>query len=251
MKTLLAFLAICIGLSLHSQTILTADGLAGLTTTPSAGITNVTGGLVGWWKFDENTGTSAADSSGVGNNGTFNGTPLWTNGVIGSALSFAGSGQDVVIASTSFPSTNNDRTICMWIKPYSYPAWAMPFCYGTASGGNAFSILWNNAVNKLTVGKFGANASGVNTTGFTTNSWQHFAVTLSGGSSIAYYFNGVTNGTATLAGINTVVSVARIADCIPGYGVPSYAGELDDVRIYNRALTTDEITLIYNWRGKP
>ena len=47
--------------------------------------------LVGWWRFDEGSGTIANDSSGNGNDGTFNGDPQWVVGYFGGALEFDGS----------------------------------------------------------------------------------------------------------------------------------------------------------------
>jgi len=46
--------------------------------------------LAGWWKFDEGSGTTANDSSGNENHGTFNGDPQWVNGKFGKALKFDG-----------------------------------------------------------------------------------------------------------------------------------------------------------------
>ena len=42
--------------------------------------------LVGWWKLDEMSGTTVADSSGTGNDGTFVGDPVWVGGIIGGAV---------------------------------------------------------------------------------------------------------------------------------------------------------------------
>ena len=47
--------------------------------------------LVAWWRFDENSGTPAADSSGNGNDGTLVGGAQWTDGQLGGALEFNGS----------------------------------------------------------------------------------------------------------------------------------------------------------------
>ena len=46
--------------------------------------------LVGWWRLDDGAGTTAADSSSGGNDGTFVGSPQWTAGKVGGALSFDG-----------------------------------------------------------------------------------------------------------------------------------------------------------------
>ncbi|MHC4169520.1 MAG: hypothetical protein ACYSWQ_21445, partial [Planctomycetota bacterium] len=46
--------------------------------------------LIGWWKLDEGSGTTTADSSGSGLDGTFVGDPSWTDGMFGKALSLDG-----------------------------------------------------------------------------------------------------------------------------------------------------------------
>jgi hypothetical protein len=51
--------------------------------------------LVGWWRFDDGSGTTAMDSSGNGNDGTLNGGAQWTDGQIGSAIQFNGTDSSV------------------------------------------------------------------------------------------------------------------------------------------------------------
>ena len=74
-------------------------------------------GLVGYWKFDESSGTTAADSSGQGNNGTLSGGPVWqpTGGKVGGALSFDGIDDRVDIAGSVAYATQN--------APFSFSAW--------------------------------------------------------------------------------------------------------------------------------
>ncbi|MCJ7673795.1 MAG: hypothetical protein MUO33_01430, partial [Sedimentisphaerales bacterium] len=57
--------------------------------------------LVGWWKLDEASGTTAADSSGNAHNGTLNGNPQWVTGYFGGALEFDGGGDYVEISYSS------------------------------------------------------------------------------------------------------------------------------------------------------
>ncbi len=57
---------------------------------------NADPGLVGWWRLDEGSGTTAYDSSGNGRHGTLLGNPQWVTGKIGGALEFDGQGNDRV-----------------------------------------------------------------------------------------------------------------------------------------------------------
>src|SRR5262249_49373042 len=56
----------------------------------SANAAAPTQGLIGYWKFDESTGTTAIDSSGLGNNGILTNGPTWTSGKVNGALGFDG-----------------------------------------------------------------------------------------------------------------------------------------------------------------
>ncbi|HCO92906.1 MAG TPA: hypothetical protein DIU00_02965, partial [Phycisphaerales bacterium] len=72
--------------------------------------------LIGWWTFDEGTGTIAADSSGLGNDGTLGGNPTWIAGHIGGALDLDGTGDYVALDGIVDDLTSDDITISVWIK---------------------------------------------------------------------------------------------------------------------------------------
>ncbi len=71
--------------------------------------------LVGWWRFDDGSGTTAMDSSGNGNDGTLNGGAQWTDGQIGGAIQFNGS--DSFVAAPHIPLNSQSFTIAMWVNP--------------------------------------------------------------------------------------------------------------------------------------
>ena len=75
-----------------------------------------TDGLVGWWKFDEGSGTVAYDSSGNGHDGNLTNGPSWTTGKIGGALSFDGVDDYVEIKNYYGISANDPRTASAWLK---------------------------------------------------------------------------------------------------------------------------------------
>ena len=94
--------------------------------TTQAALINPHPGLVGWWSFNEGTGTIAGDSSGNGNTGTINGA-TWVDGKYGKALSFNGVNNYVEIGDTLDPQLS-DFTFISWIK--------------TATGGSQLLIKW-------------------------------------------------------------------------------------------------------------
>src|SRR5205823_6247258 len=81
---------------------------------------DITSSLVAWWKFDEGLGTTAADSSGGGRNGTLNNGPTWIAGKIGSNAVNLDGVDDYIDVGTSNPMAANVITIAGWVNSPSY-----------------------------------------------------------------------------------------------------------------------------------
>src|SRR3989344_8523640 len=101
-----------------------------------------TSGLVGYWTFDEGSGTTANDSSGNNNTGTLINGSTWTTGKIGGALSFDGTNDYVLINSTAIGA--GDISACAWIYLKSLPP-------------NRFNTILNNSKFYFAVDTFGGN----------------------------------------------------------------------------------------------
>jgi Concanavalin A-like lectin/glucanases superfamily len=78
-------------------------------------------GLVGWWKFDETSGTSAADSSGNGNTGTLQAAASWTAGKINGALYFNGTTQFVTASDSASLDLAGSWTVSAWVNLTALP----------------------------------------------------------------------------------------------------------------------------------
>lgn len=207
-----------------------------------------TNGLVGYWPFNGN----ANDESGNGNNGTVNGATLTTdrNGNVNSSYSFDGV-DDFIQVQT--PSLNNAISISFWaFDEGSYP--------------NSYSLNPRYVSSEFCNGGF-ALVNNVNTPGgifFTRNrgntSTEMFASlspTYQINQYITFTYDGI-NGKFYLNGnlINTVANSGSISQsanmffgksgCIFGQMIDAFKGKLDDIGIWNRALTQQEITNIYN-----
>jgi PA14 domain/Concanavalin A-like lectin/glucanases superfamily len=74
--------------------------------------------LVAWWRFDDGSGTTAADASGNGNDGTLVGGTQWVAGQLGGAIQF--NGTDSYVRATHIPLNNRSFTITMWVNPVLY-----------------------------------------------------------------------------------------------------------------------------------
>lgn len=212
-----------------------------LNTTPQS-VSCTVNGLAAWWKFNGDMN----DSSGNGKNLTNNGATSTTgqNGAVNNAFSFNGAGNNATVANVM--NMNNDFTISMWIKGSEISSWRWILNlnnYGTANDGgitfttNAYKIRWS-------YGAWFTDALLVANTTTDSVSWYHVAFGRSGGTLFSY-LNGASAGIFQNAASNNINTSASLKLGQGPSGSDWYGGSLDDVRIYNRALSTSEISSIY------
>ncbi|MCX6345096.1 MAG: family 43 glycosylhydrolase [Armatimonadetes bacterium] len=212
-------------------------------------VTPITAGLVAWYKLDETGGATASDSSGNGKNGSLINGPVWVSGKIGNALNFDG-GDDHVQLPNGLMSAINDFTICAWVKLDVNNGWNRIFDFGT--GNSNYMFLSPSAGGgplryAITTTSNGSEQIVDAPSKLATGSWQHVTVTLSG-TTCRLYLNGAQVGQNTAMtlkpsglGTTTQTWIGKSQ-----WGDPLFDGLIDDFRIYNRALSTTEITQIYN-----
>jgi len=211
-------------------------------------------GLVGYWPFDEGTETIAYDYSGNGNNGTLldasptnadgNTPPQWTTGKIGGALSFDGV-DDYVDTLLIFNSPSR-FTVIAWIN--------LPITQGTQKNiaGTSYRhpqllILGGNLV-RIQFGDL-TGFPGVNSTiSIPNNEWHHVVGTWNG-ITLRIYIDGVLNNTYNPG--SSPINNTQYHFQIGAFGPPNsnlrqlIQGLIDEVRIYNRALSDSEIKVLY------
>ena len=197
-------------------------------------------GLVGYWKFEEGSGTTVNDSSGNGNNGTIY-EATWVSGKYGSALIFDGINDYVNINSANdIPTGTSNRTIEAWFKT-SYdnspgPQQKAIVSYGNASFSQYFSLA-HFTNNKLGVGGFGNDC--ISDITINDGNWHHGAATYDG-TTVSIYVDGVLNVTCAKS-FNTVLTKFEIGTASGWWGNPYFNGTIDEVKIYNRVLSAEEI----------
>lgn len=213
---------------------------------PAAGACGIHGGsviddLIAAWKFNGN----ANDSSGNGINGTVTGATLTTgkNGAANSAYNFNGVDQYINFgngASFNQPSV----TFAAWIKPTVLSGYqnilAKEFQYKYRLNGANIDVL---------VAANGAAWATVSTTSasLVAGSWQHVAVTISSNpNQITVYKNGVALNSYTYSGPITAFSTRNLYSATYSPNAEMFNGDMDDARVYGRALTAAEIQSIYN-----
>jgi hypothetical protein len=194
---------------------------------------SLSSGLIAHYTFDDGT---AADSAGS-NNGTLTGGPTPVAGKVGSgALSFDGV-DDVVSSGASVNVASSDQfSYSFWIKAPQTSGAPVSFGVYRACGRDGMSI-------RCTVD---GDSSGSATVGSVyDNAWHHI-VFINNGNTQTIYKDNVQGGSATETK-STQGGILRM-----GNGLSSssfFGGQLDDVRIYDRALTTDDIGALYALGG--
>ena len=207
------------------------------------------GPLVGHWKFDEGSGTTAADSSGNGATGTLVDNPAWVTGKVGGALSFNGTTHLVSIPNQpSWDTVSSTYTVAFWVKVNQIEDYAGAVAVGNwgtrdleiTTTGNR----WNARIN--TTG--GPNGWGCDLTsstlGYLTtvdNTFHHVALVLNAAASRCHlYSDGVL--VATDEYVDGTTSFGTQSLHIGGFGDANrLQSVIDDVRLYNAALTQTEI----------
>ena len=192
-------------------------------------------GLVGYWPMDEGTGTTTADLSGNNKTATlFNGI-TWSSCKISKCLSFDGDNDYATF------NTINAGTV------YSLSVWVYP---GAATSTDWFNILSNKGQPQFGMpdGTLNAQLYGrVTGSVLTRNDWSNVIV-VRNGDNHKIYINGVLINQANVAvGADYYwVIGAFVFDSADITAREPWNGLLDDIRIYNRPLPTDEISAIYN-----
>jgi len=211
-------------------------------------------GLVGHWKLNETSGPTAVDSSGNGNDGTFTNSPTPTTGQVGGALEFSGD--------TGATATNDRVAIAdpasgildFGSNSFSYGLWV----YATGSAGNYDMPLSKGGGNITNPGydlEFGAGSwvsyicdgdechtRTVSAAPILNTCTPIMIVTDRTGNTHGIYVNGSLLSAAAIPGTFGSLSNTRAVNIGSGnLGGNPFLGKVDDVRIYNRALSAPEV----------
>ena len=201
-------------------------------------------GLVGWWSFDgkDMAGTTAYDRSGNANNGTLTNGPTRAIGKIGQGLKFGANDTDDKVSITS----NFDGTGAVSVSAWMYPRGGGGGGFGRIITNEQLFVAVRGSDSSLLVSRdSGANACASLASVWAVNNWYHvIMISPASGATAQWYINGldVTNE----AGCGTPVSATSWNIGNNAESSRSFNGSIDDVRIYNRALTADEIKRLYN-----
>ena len=208
--------------------------------------------LIGWWRFNNEIGETSSyfkDWSNWGNDGTCSGTtcPISTPGRFGTALNFDGSNDYVDVGTGSDLDINDAITVETWINTSENKA--VQFIAGRGDTGySGWFLSWEEGTIQFKVGSGSAEVRPVYP-GNQINTWYHVVGTYDR-TSAKLYINGENKDTVPFTSPINYGSIARtwIGQIPGGGGTPAryFNGKIDEVRIYNRSLSPEEINASYN-----
>lgn len=209
---------------------------------------NINDGLVGYWSFDgpDVSGTTATDRGSGAQNGTLTSSIITTvSAIVGQGLNFNG-GHIAIPSGDTALNLTGDVSISLWIKTVPGTNSVGMIAFGDSGGGTG-GYLFSLGGGGLTSGTatfFTTNGGWDGSTNtINDGAWHHTVVTLSG-TTVTFYRDGVSDGTGVGASPSTFTGARRMASNNLGGG--ALPGTLDEVRVYNRALSAAEVAHLYN-----
>ena len=189
-----------------------------------------------WWKLDAGIGERAVDWSGHNSHGEFVGDPVWVEGYDGFALAFDGI-DDSVVYSFDAVEDWSAFTICIWVKARTL---------GQDINSSAFSSHTPNTAG-LQIDTDGGNpgsyrvnhSDGAAIIGAASTDWVHLAITATG-TAAKFYRNGLWTASTML----TDTLFNKFAIGINRGTANWFAGTIDELRVFDRELTSEEIELV-------
>jgi hypothetical protein len=248
MKALLTILLLLTGNALAQNTVgysrtakrYDRDQIGKISVMPTSLFTN----CVIWLTYSANDGTNYYDAA-ASNDGIGSATSIWTNTVGGAAVFDGGTASARSSNRTGFNSTNCSVSLFAKKTGNGASTHDMFFDSGTNQAGDLFIGFLSHSNTKLSVGRTFIAEDVFCSGGFTN--WNHVVVVLSGDSK-TIYLNGAWAATTNISytyGASSYYSLGaeRTSDTTTAN---AYKGLLDDVKVFNRALTSNEVVNLYN-----
>jgi hypothetical protein len=205
---------------------------------------DIAAGLVEHWKFDETAGPIAYDFSGSGNNGTLINNPTRESGTncrVSSCLNLIATNSNYIISTGNvFNPSTTDFTASLWFNTNIINS--LTILIGQQdSGGTGRSWLYVDSSGHLYTNLGGTTTNGI--TPLYTDVWYH-GVVVKSGTSISLYLDGSLEAISTRTVESTIgLTMLGTNKSLAGN---FFDGKIDDVRIYSRALSENEISQLYS-----
>ncbi len=212
----------------------------------AAGAGSQVGGLIGHWEFSEGTGTTTADSSGVGNTGTLGGGATWTaSGKPGSAIDIGWGSYVSVPAQGALANPGQKITYAAWVYPRTCLYQQIFASNGELLPGFRLTNSNNTTPCRLDYGLSSAPSPGyliASGADIPLNAWSHVAATHDTATqTLKMYLNGNLIGTRTDLGGTIGNPTTLFIGSGPAVPQWHFDGYIDDARIYNKILAANEV----------
>ncbi len=206
----------------------------------------VPSGIAGHWPLDGD-----ATDTVSGNNGTLLNSPTFTSGHIGQALQLDGISQAVEVADASALNPSSNMTLSVWVNPSdltsnTFRGIITKGCVQSSLANSQYTLTYYNSRFRFRVSDGATTQEISNTTAPQLNTWYHVVARFTGNSSMDFFVNG-TKETTTATSLSSIVATTKKFGIGKDAGCNRYswAGLLDDARIYNTALSDADITGLY------
>ena len=198
--------------------------------------------------MNEGGGNTAYDISGHGNHGTLTNSPVWGGSKFGGGLQLDGGDDYVSVPDDPSLDITEAITISAWVKPKSLPLSGagseMMLVGKNAAGCGPYQLfIYHGKIAFLSSNECDWTNEG-NNSALSTDVWQHIIVSVEGSTSY-YYINGINTDTKVnwnFGNPDTNPLIIGHHDWNGSY----FDGSIDSVRIYNRALSAEEIKTLYH-----
>jgi len=210
-------------------------------------------GLVAYWNFEENSGTTVADSSGLGHSGTFQNmdATAWTTGVAGYGLGFDGTDDQILIPhQDDLNFADEDFTLSFWIVQFNHEnsgRYIVKGSWNAPKSGKRYEVFHHSSGEV----RFSIDDDSVKSRvqlpddEFVTGNWVHVvAVRDTANDELRLYANGELKGSA----VDETGDISQDEEMFIGGTVDEnsfFDGFMDEVAIYNRVLSEEEILALY------
>jgi len=207
-------------------------------------------GIVAWWRFDEQSGVAAVDASGFGHHGRIAGGAMRVAGIKGTALQLNGTSRGATVANSPLLSLPDEFSISAWVRPSASATQAIVKKAANASV-NGYELTISSSgrpffrIHQVESGDtYRIDASSPIPTD--NSAWTHVAATYNSATRAMYlYINGVQaafgTGPTGVYSNDLPLVIGSEED-----GLYPFTGLLDDVRLYDMALSAIQVTTIVN-----
>jgi hypothetical protein len=213
-------------------------------THPGSLIPDLDSSLVSWWRMEGNVSDSIASNNGTGYGGI-----SYSDGKFGKAMVFNGTDGYISYGDVAGRSGTLPYTISVWIKLAGTPSDAYSIIARENGSDNTREyLLYVDTDRSIHLQRYiqgGGSKLDVGTGIKSIGIWYHIVATYDGNNAVIYA-NGIPEGTGASSVSIPATNNLSVGSFIGGTNQFFFNGSIDDVMIYNRALTADEVTALYN-----